>query len=77
MTEGLKRGKGRWKKYEGDAKFRKALKALNRILKISNKQDFKVCRVKLADDPTGCYGKGGRGTCKPKPGTKITCKPWQ
>ncbi len=57
MTEGLKRGEGRWKKYEEDAKFGKALDELNEILEDNQLQDFKVCRVKLADDPTGCYGK--------------------
>jgi hypothetical protein len=45
--------------------FGELLDALEDILTDETKnKTFKICRVKLEDDPTGCYGKGGNGQCK-------------
>ena len=35
---------------------------------------YKKCRVKLIDDPKGCYGYQGKGKCKSK---SIKCEEWR
>ncbi|SFV57301.1 hypothetical protein MNB_SM-4-290 [hydrothermal vent metagenome] len=63
MEDGLNGDGGRWKKFEGDADLEDALDELEELLD-NNKIEYKICRVKLKDDPTGCYGKDGNGKCE-------------
>ncbi len=89
METGLIRGKGWWAAMKGNANFRKKLNRLKEEMKNVQNISYKVCRIQLEDDPTGCYGQrvnkqgrlamGGKttGKCKQKIGTEIVCKDWK
>jgi hypothetical protein len=42
-------------------------------LQVGKSLHYKKCRVKLHNDPSGCYGRLGKGTCKAK---SIECSDW-
>jgi hypothetical protein len=63
MMEGYKRGTGRWASYKGDDALKDTIDKLEDLIK-NKKSQFKVCKVKLDDDPSGCYGKDGNGKCE-------------
>ena len=69
MERGLKSGKGRWASYKDNEALEDAIDELKDSMK-DNKTQFKICRVKLDEDPTGCYGKGGNGKCE----GEVECK---
>jgi len=63
MIRGLKKGEGRWASYEDSPELKDAIGEITDLLK-NKKSQFKICRVILDDDPSGCYGKGGNGKCE-------------
>ena len=72
MIRGFKKRKGRWASYKDNKELGKAIKDLKKILKGKN-PNFRICRVKLEEDPMGCYGANGKGKCK----GEVNCdKPW-
>ena len=89
MEAGNIRGKGQWKAKYSDQVYRKKLKELKKeIKKASNNITYKVCRIQLEKDSTGCYGQrvnpqgklssSGKlsGKCNKKYGTEIRCNDW-
>jgi len=63
MMKGFEKGEGRWASYKDDEALKDTIDALEDLIE-NKKPQFKVCRVKLDDDPSGCYGKGGNGKCE-------------
>lgn len=62
MRDAIAGDGGRWKSMAEKADFEDAIEELEEILK--KNKDFKVCRVNVKEDPTGCYGKNGKGKCE-------------
>lgn len=73
MKKGLQ-GEGRWKAFKGNKDFAKHLDKLDKILKNSNTKTYRICKAIPKEDPTGCYGKNGKGKCELD---KVDCsKEW-
>jgi hypothetical protein len=89
MKQGYYYGTGLWKATKDNEEFGKKIKELEDEVKAANNISYKVCRIQLEADPTGCYGqkvnKQGKlstfgketGTCKKKKGTQIECGDWK
>lgn len=74
-------------KLRQDKAYNKGLKNQGNMKSVSNDEiykyqdlqegktlSYKKCRVKLVDDPKGCYGYKGKGKCKSK---SMKCEEWE